>query len=93
MVIKQLLAPEIRQERNTILQCIRHIVKKNFFSIEESSSDVETSNEASNEANDCDVSPVTCANNDGQSETFSGTKCEDQTPSSSDAIVDHVCVN
>jgi len=30
----QLLAPEIRKERNAILQCIRHIVKNNFFSIE-----------------------------------------------------------
>ena len=84
-----MLAPEIRQERNTILQCIRHIVKKNFFGIEGSGSDAETSNEASSEANDCDVSPVTCADDDGQSDT----KCEDPTPSSSDAIVDHVCMN
>ena len=40
------MAPEIRRERNTALQCIRHIVKKNFFGIEqESTSNAETNNE------------------------------------------------
>ena len=29
----QLLAPEIRHERNVILQCLRHIVKRNFFDV------------------------------------------------------------
>ena len=43
--VKQLLAPEIRQERNTILQCIRHIVNSNFFGIEGSSSETETPSE------------------------------------------------
>ena len=27
----QLLAPEIRHERNVILQCVRHIVNNDFF--------------------------------------------------------------
>ena len=27
----QLLAPDIRHERNVILQCVRHVVKHNFF--------------------------------------------------------------
>lgn len=30
-LLEKLLAPEIRHERNVILQCLRHIVKKNFF--------------------------------------------------------------
>ncbi|XP_065887538.1 FMR1-interacting protein NUFIP1-like [Dysidea avara] len=34
-LLEKLLAPEIRKEKNTILQCIRHIVKNNFFDIEE----------------------------------------------------------
>ena len=29
----QLLAPDIRHERNVILQCIRHIVSKSFYGI------------------------------------------------------------
>ena len=29
----QLLAKEIRQERNKILQCVHYIVKKNFFGV------------------------------------------------------------
>ena len=32
-VSTQLLAPEIRHERNVILQCLRHIVKRNFFDV------------------------------------------------------------
>ena len=34
----QLLAKEIRQERNKILQCVHYIVKKNFFGVGKSSS-------------------------------------------------------
>ncbi|XP_030837700.1 nuclear fragile X mental retardation-interacting protein 1 [Strongylocentrotus purpuratus] len=30
-LLEMLLAPEIRRERNIILQCVRHVVKKNFF--------------------------------------------------------------
>jgi hypothetical protein len=30
-----LLAPEIRHERNVILQCVRYIVNNNFFGIEQ----------------------------------------------------------
>jgi len=30
-LLEMLLAPEIRRERNIILQCVRYIVKKNFF--------------------------------------------------------------
>ena len=30
-LLQKLLDNEIRHERNTILQCIRHIVKKNFY--------------------------------------------------------------
>ena len=37
-LLETLLAPEIRHERNVILQCLRHIVKKNFFGVEETSS-------------------------------------------------------
>ena len=29
----QLLAGEIRHERNVLLQCIRHVVNQNFFGI------------------------------------------------------------
>jgi len=36
-LLEKLLAPKIRHERNVILQCIRHIVKKNFFGVEETS--------------------------------------------------------
>ncbi|XP_035209776.1 nuclear fragile X mental retardation-interacting protein 1-like [Stegodyphus dumicola] len=32
-LLEKLLADDIRHERNVILQCIRHIVKKNFFGI------------------------------------------------------------
>ena len=40
------MAPEIRRERNTALQCIRHIVKKNFFGIgQDSTSNAEANNE------------------------------------------------
>ena len=87
-MIKQLLAPEIRRERNTVLQCIRHIVKKNFFGIEGSVSNTEPSIKT----NDCDVSPEICTNGE-QSETSSGTKSEHQISCSSDTIVDHVCIN
>ena len=80
-----MLAPEIRQERNKILQCIRHIVKKNFFGIEGSSSDVKTNTEATNGVEG--VSPDVYSNNEQ-----SRTKGEEQTPSSSDAIIDDVCV-
>ena len=81
-----MLAPEIRQERNKILQCIRHIVKKNFFGIEGSSSDVKTNAEATDGVEG--VSPDAYSNNE-QSRT---TKGEEQTPSSSDAIIDNVCI-
>ncbi|XP_063967019.1 FMR1-interacting protein NUFIP1-like [Lytechinus pictus] len=30
-LLEMLLAPDIRRERNIILQCVRHVVKKNFF--------------------------------------------------------------
>ncbi|KAJ7333165.1 nuclear fragile X mental retardation protein interacting protein 1 [Desmophyllum pertusum] len=30
-LLEKLLAPEVRHERNAILQCLRHIVKRNFF--------------------------------------------------------------
>lgn len=30
-LLERLLAPEIRKERNVILQCVRYIVRKNFF--------------------------------------------------------------
>lgn len=30
-LLEMLLAPEMRKERNVILQCVRHVVKKNFF--------------------------------------------------------------
>lgn len=30
-LLERLLAPEIRRERNYILQCVRYIVRKNFF--------------------------------------------------------------
>ena len=33
-LLEKLLAPEIRHERNVILQCLRYIVKKNFFGVE-----------------------------------------------------------
>jgi len=32
-LLEKLLAPEIRHERNVILQCLRHIVKRNFFDV------------------------------------------------------------
>ena len=32
-VFSQLLAPEIRHERNVILQCLRYIVRKNFLGV------------------------------------------------------------
>lgn len=34
-LLEKLLAPEIRHERNVILQCLRYIVKKNFFGVEQ----------------------------------------------------------
>lgn len=34
-LLEKLLAPEIRHERNVVLQCLRHIVKKNFFGVEQ----------------------------------------------------------
>ena len=34
-LLEKLLAPEIRHERNVILQCLRHIVKNNFFGVED----------------------------------------------------------
>lgn len=46
------MTPEIRRERNTILQCIRHIVKKNFFGIEGPTSSTETNNEAKDDIKD-----------------------------------------
>ena len=33
----QLLAPDIRHERNVILQCLRYIVKKHFFGVGDTS--------------------------------------------------------
>lgn len=32
-LLEKLLAPEIRHERNVILQCVRHIVKNNFLGV------------------------------------------------------------
>ncbi|XP_061171660.1 uncharacterized protein LOC133181137 [Saccostrea echinata] len=32
-LLEKLLAPDIRRERNLILQCVYHIVKENFFGI------------------------------------------------------------
>ena len=29
----QLLAPEVRQEQNAILQCIHHVIKQDFFGL------------------------------------------------------------
>ena len=29
----QLLAPDIRHERNVLLQCVRYVVNKNFFGV------------------------------------------------------------
>lgn len=37
-LLEKLLAPQIRHERNVILQCVRHIIKKNFFDVEETKS-------------------------------------------------------
>lgn len=34
-LLEKLLAPEIRHERNVILQCLRYIVKKNFFGVKQ----------------------------------------------------------
>ncbi|KAL9965591.1 hypothetical protein ACROYT_G029412 [Oculina patagonica] len=33
-LLEKLLAPEIRHERNVILQCLRHVVKRNFFDVD-----------------------------------------------------------
>lgn len=30
-LLQKLLEPEIRRERNILLQCVRHVVQKNFF--------------------------------------------------------------
>lgn len=37
-LLEKLLAPEMRHERNVILQCLRYIIKKNFFGVEQSES-------------------------------------------------------
>ena len=62
------------------------MVKKNFFGIKGSSSDVKTNTEITDAVEG--VSPDAYSNNE-QSRT---TKGEEQTPSSSDAIIDDVCV-
>ena len=67
-MIKQLLAPEIRRERNTALQCIRHIVKRISLALKDP---FLIQNQALK--NDCDVSPEICTNGE-QSETSSGTQ-------------------
>ena len=33
MFMFQLLAPDIRHERNVLLQCVRYVVNKNFFGV------------------------------------------------------------
>ena len=35
-LLQKLLAPDIRHERNVIFQCIRHVVKNNFYGLEKS---------------------------------------------------------
>ncbi|CAF1375154.1 unnamed protein product [Rotaria sp. Silwood1] len=34
-LLERLLAPDIRRERNMVLQCIRHIVNNNFFGLDD----------------------------------------------------------
>ncbi|CAF1147758.1 unnamed protein product [Adineta steineri] len=36
-LLERLLAPDIRRERNMVLQCIRHIVNNNFFGLDDHS--------------------------------------------------------
>ena len=88
---QQLLAPEIRQERNTILQCIRHIVKKNFFGIEQE----HTSNVEINRATRDDVEDVSLEENtsDKHLEMFSNSEAEVQVLCSSDTIADNLHIN
>ena len=88
---QQLLAPEIRQERNTILQCIRHIVKKNFFDIEQE----HTSNVETNSAVGDAVEDVSSEGNTGDKhlERFSNSEAEVQVLCSSDTIADNLHIN
>ncbi len=46
----QLLAPEIRRERNIIFQCIRHIANQNYYGI--GSSKLESKSDSSKTATD-----------------------------------------
>ena len=84
---QQLLAPEIRQERNTILQCIRHIVKKNFFDIEQ----VTTSNTETNSETRDGVEDVFSEDaSDKHLEPFCNSESEVQVLCSSDTIADFI---
>ncbi len=47
----QLLAPDIRHERNVVLQCIRHIVKNDFFGATSNAATDSTSTVSSNSVN------------------------------------------
>lgn len=60
----QLLAPDIRRERNLVLQCVYHIVKENFFGVGSKKEDKEPNLEVTcDSAEGCVIKPET----DGES--------------------------
>eukprot|EP00105_Crassostrea_gigas_P020208 XP_011438942.1 PREDICTED: nuclear fragile X mental retardation-interacting protein 1 [Crassostrea gigas] len=63
-LLEKLLAPNIRRERNLVLQCVYHIVKENFFGVGSKKEDKEPSLEVTcDSAEGCVIKPET----DGES--------------------------
>ena len=64
----QLLAPDIRHERNVLLQCVRYVVNKNFFGVgAQRSNSASTQKSKSNKTDtingDSNKNDVTVSNN------------------------------
>lgn len=63
-LLEKLLAPNIRRERNLVLQCVYHIVKENFFGVGSKKEDKEPNLEVTcDSAEGCVIKPET----DGES--------------------------
>ncbi|KAM6178213.1 FMR1-interacting protein NUFIP1 [Rhynchocyon petersi] len=58
-LLEMLLAPDIRHERNVILQCVRYIIKKDFFGLNTTS--VETEAEPVSDVSVCKTEPCETA--------------------------------
>lgn len=75
--VVQLLAPDIRHERNVVLQCVRYIVRNGFFGL--AAKDCQEIKVSVN-TNNGDASDEDVTRDEGRSETVCDVTCVNQSP-------------